>query len=81
MEVVDDQDADGFPLADDCDDTDPTVFPGAPGWTADCEPVVGDTGEPGEEPGGCPGCAAHRRGGVPALLLLLPAFLARRRRA
>jgi len=44
----DDRDGDGWPLATDCDDDDPSAWPGAPGWTEDCEPAVdtGDTGGP-----------------------------------
>ena len=33
---------------DDCDDTDADIYPGADGWTDDCQPVVEDTGEPSD---------------------------------
>ncbi|MFH1469263.1 MAG: putative metal-binding motif-containing protein, partial [Pseudomonadota bacterium] len=42
----DDQDGDGWPLTTDCDDTDPAAWPGAPGWSEDCEPLGPDTGGP-----------------------------------
>jgi MYXO-CTERM domain-containing protein len=36
----------------DCDDSDPASYPEAPGWTTDCEAIVGhdtgDSGEPGD---------------------------------
>jgi len=38
----------------DCDDADPAAYPGAPGWTLDCEPIIdspddtGDTGDMGD---------------------------------
>ncbi len=40
----------------DCDDDDPTSWPGAPGWTTDCDPIpdepgdTGDTGDTGDDP-------------------------------
>ena len=40
----DDQDGDGFGVEADCDDLDDSAYPGAPGWTDDCEEVVDDTG-------------------------------------
>ncbi len=78
----DDQDEDGWTVDEDCDDEDAEVFPGAEGWTDDCEPVVLDTADTGLEPedtGGenvdekpeC-GCASGAAaGGVPLALLLL----------
>ena len=45
-----DQDGDGYPIDTDCDDEDPTAFPGAPGWSDDCE-EIGDTGGDTSEPG------------------------------
>ncbi len=38
-----DQDGDGYPLETDCDDEDPEAYPGAPGWSEDCERLE-DTG-------------------------------------
>ncbi|TFH19599.1 MAG: DUF4082 domain-containing protein, partial [Myxococcales bacterium] len=53
--AIDDVDGDGFPIPADCDDTDDTVFPGAPelcdGKDNDCDTVV-DDGNP-ESGGGC----------------------------
>ena len=68
---------------DDCDDADPDAWPGAPGWTADCEPEIDeqapeDTSEPSEDRG-C-GCATGPSGlelALPFLLALVP--LVRRR--
>jgi MYXO-CTERM domain-containing protein len=42
----DDQDEDGYALADDCDDEDPDLYPNAPGLDEDCNPLdtAGDTG-------------------------------------
>ena len=40
----DDQDGDGWALADDCDDTDASSYPGAPGLDEDCNPVGEDSG-------------------------------------
>jgi MYXO-CTERM domain-containing protein len=41
----DDQDEDGFSLADDCDDEDPDAYPNAPGLDEDCMPIdTADTG-------------------------------------
>ena len=77
----DDQDEDGFEQELDCDDTDPDVYPGAPGWTEDCEPWdsgIADTGLAGDK-GGC-GCASP---GGPGLLIGLVGLVSvlRRRRA
>jgi hypothetical protein len=71
--------------ATDCDDSDAATWPGAPGWSATCEPV--DSGEPApEETGtgapaasGC-GCVAGGGGDAGWLTIgVLGAVLAQRR--
>jgi hypothetical protein len=48
----DDQDEDGYALADDCDDEDPDAYPNAPGLDEDCNPLdTADTGEVGTDSG------------------------------
>ncbi|MEZ4237569.1 MAG: putative metal-binding motif-containing protein [Myxococcota bacterium] len=54
----------------DCDDADPDVYPGAPGYGPDCEPLV--------DKAGC-GCDSGRAGGA-WLLALAAALLSRRGR-
>ena len=85
-----DADGDGFTLEEDCDDEDADIYPGAPGWTEDCEPEVIDTGDtgldtasdlPGENykgGGGC-GCTSNPQPPLAGLIGLL-ALLALRRR-
>jgi len=42
-----DQDGDGWQVDEDCDDTDPDAWPGAEGWSEDCEPTGTDSGDTG----------------------------------
>ncbi len=91
-----DQDGDGFGLEDDCDDTDPLVFPGAPGWNDDCEEVdTSDTGDTGAHDsgtrdtslaaesikgGGGCGCSANQAQEAPHWVLMCLAMVGIRRR-
>jgi MYXO-CTERM domain-containing protein len=72
----DDQDGDGYALADDCDDPDAAIHEGCP--TDDDTGETGD-GDGRDKPGGC-GCAAPARPATPGVALLLLAMLALRRR-
>ena len=47
--IDDDQDGDGVTVDEDCDDLDPDLYPGAPGYDEDCEPL--DTGDTGDDTG------------------------------
>jgi hypothetical protein len=55
--------------AGDCDDNDGAVYPNAPGWGPDCEPL---------DKGGC-GCSGAGSSGVPAGILLALGLALRRR--
>lgn len=69
---------------DDCDDTDPEVFPGAEGWSMECErlevdPVGAVESAEAADSDGC-GCAANQRGGAVGFWGLIFVFLAIARR-
>jgi len=71
----DDQDGDGFGVSDDCDDRDPTSFPGDGTQDADCMPIEAPPADPVDGDGwGCGG------GKAAALLAPLTLLGLRRRR-
>jgi MYXO-CTERM domain-containing protein len=76
-----DQDGDGWDRDEDCDDGDASAYPGAAGWTEDCEPDVGDPGDTGGAGGDDKGCSSAGASPFPwaaALALLIPAVRRRR---
>jgi hypothetical protein len=54
--IDDDRDQDGYPNAEDCDDTDSTVFPGSGDFDENCEPLTTTVDPKSPSPQGGGGC-------------------------
>ena len=77
-----DRDRDGFDLEDDCDDTESRLYPNAPGYDENCDPIAVKDSE-ANAAGGC-ACSAtpgtgQLKGGIAWMVGLL-GFVAMRRR-
>ena len=76
--IDDDQDQDGYLNAEECDDTDSTVFPGSGDFDEDCEPITTMVEHKSPSPRGGGGCATALPT-APALWWLAVALGFRRR--